>query len=171
MTFTSLGLLDGDVGDVDGLGGDLVGGRRLSPARPLAPDDHQVFVDLTVAVVGGNGIARGPRSHVAVVAGTTPTAAAPLGHGALAVGQQGQFAGRLDGHGHIALVLGTVARDPAGPDLAAVGHEAPQQVDVLVVDPLDVVAAEDADRLLGVAPPGVLGGPAPVAALASSTGP
>src|SRR5438270_522119 len=57
MIFTSLGLLDGDVGDVGDLGGDLVGGRRLSPARALAPDDHQVFVDLTVAAAGaGTGV-------------------------------------------------------------------------------------------------------------------
>src|SRR5207237_10163953 len=137
--------------------------RRLSPARALPPDDHEVFVDLTFAVVGGNGIARRPRCHVAVLTGTAPAASPALGHRALAVRQEGHFARRLDGHGHVALVLGAVARNPAGADLAPVGHEPPEQVHVLVVDPLNVLAAEDADLLLGRAPSGVLRGPAPVA--------
>ena len=40
----------------------------------------------------------------------------------------------LDRVGDVALVLRAVAGDPAGPDLAAVGDELPQQAGVLVVD-------------------------------------
>src|SRR5450631_4113553 len=50
------------------------------------------------------------------------------------VGQQRHLAAVLHRGGDVALVLGAVAGDPTGPDLAAVGNVLPQQVGVLVVD-------------------------------------
>src|SRR5205814_9128254 len=93
-----------------------------------------------------------------------PWAAWPgaLRQGSRGVGQQGQLARRLDGDGHLALVLGAVARHAASSDLPAVRDEPAQQVHVLVIDPVDVVLAEDADALLGP-PRQVLGGPLAVA--------
>src|SRR5207244_893980 len=90
---------------------------------------------------------------------------APLRHRALRVGEQRHLTGRLDGRGHVALVLGAVPRDPPGPDLALVAHEPAQEVDVVVVDPMDVVRAEDADLLLPAPAGQVLGSP-PGAAVA-----
>src|SRR5437763_548155 len=116
---------------------------------------------------GGSRVTPGGRRRA-----TSPTAvawraaaAAPrpsLVHGPLGVGQKGQLTGGLDGHRHVALVLRAVARHPPGPDLAPVGHEPAQEVDVLVVHPLDVFFAEDTDLLLDP-PPGVLGRAAPFA--------
>src|SRR6266545_2769128 len=51
----------------------------------------------------------------------------------------------------LALVLGAVPRDPPGADLAAVAHELPQQVHVLVVDVVLLVSAELAELALGLA--------------------
>src|SRR5262245_12589410 len=67
------------------------------------------------------------------------------------VREQGHLACVLDGRGHVALMLGAVAGDPAGTDLAAVAHELAQQVDVLVVDVLLLVSAELAELALGLA--------------------
>src|SRR5207302_10316879 len=71
----------------------------------------------------------------------SPTAAGPLGHRALAVRKESKLSCRLDGHGDVALVLGTVTAPPPGPDLAAVAPDLPEQVHVLVVDPVDLVLA------------------------------
>src|SRR3954447_5178504 len=64
-----------------------------------------------------------------------------LGGGLGGVGQQGQLAGALDGGRDLVLVPAAGARDAARADLAALGHEAPQARDVLVVDELDLVLA------------------------------
>src|SRR5450432_4763770 len=87
--------------------------------------------------VVGHGVRRGIRRQrtllvpsaatgatLAAVAALTTTAATtaatgPLGRRPLRVRQQDQLAGGLDGDGHVPLVLGAVARDPTGPDLAA----------------------------------------------------
>src|SRR5215211_6701991 len=65
------------------------------------------------------------------------------------VGEQGHLPGVLDGGGDVALVLGAVAGDPAGADLAPVAHELAQQVDILVVDVVLVVGAALAELALG----------------------
>src|SRR5512132_2965848 len=67
------------------------------------------------------------------------------------VGEQGHLPGVLDGGGDVALVLGAVAGDPAGADLAPVAHELAQQVDVLVVDVVLLLGAELAELALGLA--------------------
>src|SRR5579871_538436 len=92
----------------------------------------------------GRGFARRP---VATRAAPGPTARGALGDGALGERQQGQLTGRLDGDGHLPLMLGAVAGHAAGADLAAVAHETAEEVDVLVVDPLHVLLAEHADLL------------------------
>src|SRR5215213_899266 len=73
------------------------------------------------------------------------------------VGEQGHLPGVLDGGGDVALVLGAVAGDPAGADLAPVAHELAQQVDILVVDVVLVVGAELEELALGLALEGALG--------------
>src|SRR5215207_6699342 len=73
------------------------------------------------------------------------------------VREQGHLPGVLDGGGDVALVLGAVAGDPAGADLAPVAHELAQQVDVLVVDVVLVLGAELAELALGLALEGALG--------------
>src|SRR5215212_4810733 len=73
------------------------------------------------------------------------------------VGEQGHLPGVLDGGGDVALVLGAVAGDPAGADLAPVAHELAQQVDVLVVDVVLLLGAELAELALGLALEGALG--------------
>src|SRR6266540_2580165 len=67
------------------------------------------------------------------------------------VGEQRHLAGVLDRRRDVALVLGAVARDPSGADLAAVAHELPQQVHVLVVDVVLLLGAELAELPLGLA--------------------
>src|SRR5580698_5556226 len=67
------------------------------------------------------------------------------------VGQQRHLARVLDRRGDVALVLRAVAGYPPGTDLAAVGDELPQQPGVLVVDPGDLLLAEQADLLLRLA--------------------
>jgi hypothetical protein len=57
-----------------------------------------------------------PVATLTAVAASTTT----LGHRALGVRQQGQLAGRLDGVGHVALMLLAVAGDLAATDLAPV---------------------------------------------------
>jgi len=75
---------------------------------------------------------------VAIAASTaTLTLAATLGH----VRQQSQLTRTLHSARHLALVPTARARDPAGPDLPAVGDEPPQCRDVLVVNLLDMIAA------------------------------
>src|SRR5215470_7396070 len=71
--------------------------------------------------------------------------------GRAGVRQQRHLAGVLDRRGDVALMLGAVAGDPPGPDLAAVGDELPQQARVLVVHPDDLLLAEQADLLLRLA--------------------
>src|SRR3954466_7005367 len=71
------------------------------------------------------------------------------------VGQQGDLAGVLHRDRDVTLVLPAVAGDPAGPDLAAVGDELPQQAGVLVVDVLGLVLAERAHLLLRLAQDGL----------------
>src|SRR5215218_996178 len=73
------------------------------------------------------------------------------------VREQGHLPGVLDGGGDVALVLGAVAGDPAGADLAPVAHELAQQVDVLVVDVVLLLRAELAELALGLALEGALG--------------
>src|SRR5262249_47465669 len=51
----------------------------------------------------------------------------------------------LDGERDLALVLGAGSEHAPGEDLAAVGHEADQRLDVLVVDVVDLLLAELAD--------------------------
>ena len=68
--------------------------------------------------------------------------------------QQGDITRSLDGHCQLALVKGTVARDPPGQDLTPLGDVLAQLVDVLVIDrgPLaGTVDAEAADLLLPLA--------------------
>src|SRR5512132_128451 len=73
------------------------------------------------------------------------------------VREQGHLPGVLDGGGDVALVLGAVAGDPAGADLAPVAHELAQQVDVLVVDVVLVLGAELTELALRLALEGALG--------------
>src|SRR5215218_3662713 len=54
-------------------------------------------------------------------------------------------------------MLGAVAGDPAGADLAPVAHEPAQQVDVLVVDVVLLLGAELTELALGLALEGALG--------------
>src|SRR5262245_10051778 len=53
--------------------------------------------------------------------------------------------GALDRHLQLALVHRAGTRDPARQNLAALGHERPDQLHVLVVDVVDLVRAELAD--------------------------
>src|SRR5215210_2601023 len=69
------------------------------------------------------------------------------------VWQKRHLPGTLYGRGRLPLVLRAQARDPAGPDLAAVGDEPAQQVVVLVVDVGDVFLAEHARLALYRAAP------------------
>jgi hypothetical protein len=61
------------------------------------------------------------------------------------VRQQGHRARALDRVRQLALVPGAAAGDTARNDLAALGDEAAQTPDVLVVDEVDLVCAELAD--------------------------
>src|SRR5581483_8720882 len=91
---------------------------------------------------------RGPRPPSAGSPG--PSRALPLAH----VGEQGQLAGALDGERELLLVAAREARDPPRAQLAAVGDEAAQRGQVLVVDLLDVDARVLARaRPLGAAAP------------------
>src|SRR3954471_17163524 len=72
------------------------------------------------------------------------------------VGQQLHLAAVLDGDRDVALVLRAVARHAPGADLAAVGDELAQQTDVLVVDVVDALLAEDADLTLLLLLPGLV---------------
>src|SRR5499427_4144346 len=71
--------------------------------------------------------------------------------GGAGVRQHRHLTGVLDGRGDVALMLGAVAGDPPGPDLAAVGDELPQQTRVLVVHADDLLLAEQANLLLWLA--------------------
>src|SRR5690242_20942676 len=63
------------------------------------------------------------------------------------VGEHRQAAGALDGRGHLALVLGAVAGDAAGDDLAALGDEVLQGRLILEVH-LGVLLGAEAAHLL-----------------------
>src|SRR5689334_8629103 len=63
------------------------------------------------------------------------------------VGEHRQAAGALDGRGHLALVLGAVAGDAAGDDLAALGDEVLQRRLILEVH-LGVLLGAEAAHLL-----------------------
>src|SRR5437879_2092825 len=65
-----------------------------------------------------------------------------------AEGKQRHLAGVLHGRCHIALVLDAVARHPPRTDLATLRDELLQQPDVLEVDVVDALLAEDADLAL-----------------------
>src|SRR4051794_3010260 len=67
------------------------------------------------------------------------------------VRQQGHLPRVLDGLGDLALLLHGDTRDAAGTDLAAVGDELAQDVDVLVVDLGDTHGLERVLLLLGLA--------------------
>src|SRR5207244_8069158 len=61
------------------------------------------------------------------------------------VGNQRNLPGTLDGGLQLALVHRAGARDAPRQDLAALGHERPDQLHVLVLDVVDLVRAEFAD--------------------------
>src|SRR5258708_4230392 len=63
------------------------------------------------------------------------------------IGQQGHEAGALDGVGQDALLLVADCGDAGGHDLAALGNEALQELDVLIVDLGRVIAREGAGLL------------------------
>jgi hypothetical protein len=67
--------------------------------------------------------------------------------GRAGVWQQRHLTAVLDGRRDVTLVLGAVACDATGSDLAAVGDELPQQGGVFVVDVRNLVFAEDANLL------------------------
>src|SRR6185503_5305230 len=130
--------------DLDHIDLDTVDGRG-------AVDLLHVDLDLGVAVVGVARLLGRTRRHLlaqltAVTAVATTTLA--LGHLPDAVGQQRHLAREADRLRHLPLLLGRVASDTARPDLRPLGHEPAQQVDVLVVDPLDLLGVEDRDLLL-----------------------
>src|SRR3954463_13140377 len=87
---------------------------------------------------------------IAAVPATAPTALGALLAGIADVGQQRDLSRPLDRLGELVLVATAGTADPAGADLAALGHEAAQGRDVLVVDLLDLVLAVRA----GLAPAG-----------------
>jgi len=58
------------------------------------------------------------------------------------VGEERNLARVLDRHGDVALMPRAASGDATCADLAAVGDELAQQVDVLVVDRLDALLAE-----------------------------
>ena len=110
-----------------------------------------VELDLDVGVAGVVRLLGRTRRHLlaqltAVTAVATTTLA--LGHLPDAVGQQRHLACEADRLRHLPLLLGRIAGDAARPDLRPLGHEPTQQVDVLVVDPLDLLGVEDRDLLL-----------------------
>ena len=133
-----------------GRSGWLVGGVDV-----FGGDGVDVDVDIVDHADGRDvGIGDGHpvrRRSTAATATTTLTPAGLVAHRALGVGDERHFAGRLDGHGHVALVLDARAGGAAGLDLGPVADEPAEEVDVLVVHEDDVVAAEDAN--LGLAAP------------------
>src|SRR5690349_1588980 len=92
-----------------------------------------------------------PRPETSVVRMSFICPESPFSARGARVRQQGHLTGVLDSGRHVALVLGAVARHPAGTDLAAVGDELPQQPRVLVVDVGDLVMAEEANLLFRLA--------------------
>src|SRR5262245_25249223 len=149
MTFMSgLALLGGAVlGHLGGgrsLGGCALALGAVLPGTPVAP----VLPGTPVAPVT-------PGPAITTIAPVTTVA--PVAPGAALLGdardvrQQRHLAGVLDRLGHVGLLLGVVAGDPAGPHLGTVGHEPAQQVHVLPVDVLDALGDEQAGLLLGPA--------------------
>src|SRR5215211_7811917 len=148
----------------DGAGLLEVGDLALGPAGPDAlglPDGAgggqagQVAGQQVVAAVAGRDVDDVPgRPHPPDLLVQDDLHWALLSNG---VREQGHLPGVLDGGGDVALVLGAVAGDPAGADLAPVAHELAQQVDVLVVDVVLMVRAELAELALGLALEGALG--------------
>src|SRR5947209_8057135 len=68
---------------------------------------------------------------------TALRATGSLGH----VGQQRELTRPLDGPRDLVLVATTCASDPTGPDLPALGDEAPKGGKILVVDLVHLIAA------------------------------
>src|SRR5207253_11463900 len=83
------------------------------------------------------------------------------------VGQQGHLARALDSDSDLALVSPAGAGDPPRADLALLRDVAAELVDVLVVDVVDLLAAEVAVALpgLAVAKPGPLAAASPLLSL------
>src|SRR5690606_17114835 len=63
----------------------------------------------------------------------------------IGVGQQGQEARALDGGRQLALIAGLGAGDARRHDLAGLGDEVLQQIDILVVDLFDLLGREAAE--------------------------
>src|SRR6185295_6995327 len=83
---------------------------------------------------------------------TIATALRTLRHLAHAVRQQRHLSCDADRARDRDLLLLGVTGDPARPDLRALRHEAAQEVDVLVVDPVDALGDQDRRLLLDRAP-------------------
>src|SRR4051812_38257079 len=93
---------------------------------------------------------------VAIAAAATTAAFALVAAGALAdVREQRELTRALDRRRDLVLMPAARARDPARPDLAAVGDELAQGGDVLVVDELHLVAAVLAGLPASAAPSGL----------------
>src|SRR5204862_2162346 len=124
-----------DRATVVGSGGGFPFGRRLRHAVPVA-----------VAPVA-------PVTPVAAVAPVSAATSTPLRDLPDAVGKERHLAGDANRSRHRALLLRAVARHAPRPDLGALRHEPPEQVDVLVVDPVDALRGEDRRLLLDRAAP------------------
>src|SRR4051794_15008729 len=118
------------------------------------PRSPRLSTSLSRMAVGMCGLA----VAVAALAAVRPVVAVPALRRAApqrrrlvgGVGEQRELAGALDGAGDLALVAAAGAGDATRADLAALGDEAPQRPDVLIVDLGDLVAAIRA----GLAPGG-----------------
>jgi hypothetical protein len=73
---------------------------------------------------------------IAAEAALAPVATGSLGD----VGQQRELTRTLDGASDLTLMTAAGAGDPPGADLAPFGDEPTERPDVLVVDPVDLVA-------------------------------
>src|SRR6478752_5291022 len=134
-----LGPFDLDLGDLDAALIDS-GGRLLHLDRDVVGLDR-----LTRLGRGTAGVLVAQLTAVTAVATAATLALRHLTH---AVRQERHLTGESDRLRHLALLLGGVAGDATRPDLRPLRHEAPEQVDVLVVDPLDLFGVEDRDLLL-----------------------
>src|SRR5574341_1276300 len=137
-----IGDLSGDAARADALG--LAHRARRGEPRQVA--GQQVVAP--VAVGDLHDIARGADPPDLLTEDDLHVVDLALANG---VGEQRHLAGVLDRRCDVALMLCAVAADPSGADLAAVAHELPQQVHVLVVDVGLLVSAELAELPLGLA--------------------
>src|SRR6266511_3609749 len=137
-----IGDLSGDASGADALG--LAHRARRGEPREVA--GQQVVAP--VAVGDLYDVARGTDAPDLLVEDDLHVVDLALADG---VWKQRHLSGVLDRRRDVALVLGAVPRDPPGADLAAVAHELPQQVNVLVVDVVLLVSAELAELALGLA--------------------